>query len=70
MIEEYSFSVLSAASYGLAIAVSILGGPLALAITLVPGAFWILYASDWLPAVTSSSDIPRAFPAFATSFST
>ncbi|SFR35591.1 UbiA family prenyltransferase [Halogeometricum limi] len=44
-------SVLSAASYGLAIALSMLGGPLALAITLLPGAFWILYASDWLPSV-------------------
>jgi 4-hydroxybenzoate polyprenyltransferase len=29
----------------------VLGGPLALAITLLPGAFWVLYASEWLPDV-------------------
>ncbi|SDM94400.1 4-hydroxybenzoate polyprenyltransferase [Halogranum gelatinilyticum] len=46
-------SVLSAASYGLAIAISVLGGPLALAITLLPGAFWVVYATDWLPTVGS-----------------
>jgi 4-hydroxybenzoate polyprenyltransferase len=46
-------SVLSAVAYGLAIAVSIAGGPIALAITLLPGAFWVLYASDWLPTVGS-----------------
>ncbi|RAW47142.1 4-hydroxybenzoate polyprenyltransferase [Halorubrum sp. 48-1-W] len=44
-------SVLTAIAYGVAIAVSITGGPLALAITLLPGAFWILYASDWLPTL-------------------
>ncbi|SEK33655.1 4-hydroxybenzoate polyprenyltransferase [Haloferax larsenii] len=40
-------------SYGLAIALAVLGGPVALAITLLPGVFWILYASEWLPSVTS-----------------
>ncbi|MFB6078357.1 MAG: UbiA family prenyltransferase [Halarchaeum sp.] len=44
-------SVLGAASYGLAIAISVLGGPVALGLTLLPGAAWILYASDWLPQV-------------------
>lgn len=44
-------SVLTAITYGLAIALSLTGGPLALAITLLPGAFWILYASDWLPTL-------------------
>lgn len=44
-------SVSTAAAYGIAIAVSTTGGPLALAITLLPGAFWILYASDWLPTL-------------------
>ena len=39
-------SVTSAGAYGLAIALSTLGGPLALAITLVPGATWILYVVD------------------------
>ena len=42
-------SVLTALSYGLAVAIAVTGGPVALAITLVPGGFWILYASDWLP---------------------
>lgn len=42
-------SVFTALSYGLAVAIAVTGGPVALAITLVPGAFWILYASDWLP---------------------
>ncbi|MDS0297746.1 UbiA family prenyltransferase [Halogeometricum sp. S1BR25-6] len=45
-----TLSTLSAAAYGLALAISIVGGPLALAITLLPGAFWVLYASDWLPS--------------------
>ena len=44
-------SLLTAAAYGVAIAVAIAGGPLALAITLLPGAFWILYASDWIPTL-------------------
>lgn len=46
-------SVLTAVTYGLAIALSLTGGPLALAITLLPGCFWILYASDWLPSLGS-----------------
>ena len=44
-------SFLTAAAYGVAIAIAVSGGPLALAITLLPGAFWILYASDWLPTL-------------------
>lgn len=43
-------SILSAGAYGVAVALSVLGGPDALALTLLPGAFWILYASDWLPS--------------------
>ena len=43
--------VAAAGAYGLAVAVSVIGGPAALAVTLVPGAFWLLYASDWLPAL-------------------
>ncbi|ELZ29848.1 4-hydroxybenzoate polyprenyltransferase [Halogeometricum pallidum JCM 14848] len=46
-----TLSTLSAAAYGLALALSLTAGPLALAITLLPGAFWVLYASDWLPSV-------------------
>jgi 4-hydroxybenzoate polyprenyltransferase len=39
-------SISSAGAYGLAIAISTLGGPLALAITLIPGATWVVYAVD------------------------
>ena len=46
-------SILTAITYGLAIALSLTGGPIALAITLLPGGFWILYASDWLPSLGS-----------------
>lgn len=46
-----TLSTLSAAAYGLALALSLTAGPFALAITLLPGAFWVLYASDWLPSV-------------------
>jgi len=46
---ETWLSVLSATAYGLAVAISAAGGPLALAVTLLPGSFWILYATDWLP---------------------
>jgi 4-hydroxybenzoate polyprenyltransferase len=41
-------SITSAAAYGLAITISVWGGPLALGITLVPGVFWILYATEWV----------------------
>ncbi len=41
--------VAAAAAYGTALAVSMLGGPLALALALLPGGFWVLYATDWLP---------------------
>lgn len=41
--------VSAACAYGLAVALSILGGPAAFALSLLPGAFWLLYASDWLP---------------------
>lgn len=41
--------VLAAGAYGLAVALSALGGPVALAITLLPGTLWICYATDWIP---------------------
>ncbi|EMA62859.1 UbiA family prenyltransferase [Halorubrum lipolyticum] len=41
--------IAAAVAYGLAVALSTLGGPLALGVALLPGAFWIAYASDWLP---------------------
>jgi 4-hydroxybenzoate polyprenyltransferase len=37
-------SITSAGAYGLAIAIATLGGPTVLAITLVPGAIWVVYA--------------------------
>ncbi|WP_198951494.1 MULTISPECIES: UbiA family prenyltransferase [Halorubrum] len=41
--------IAAALAYGLAVALSIAGGPLALGVALLPGALWIAYASDWLP---------------------
>ena len=46
-----ALSVLSAGAYGLAVMLSLFGGPVALAVTLLPGAVWLLYATDWLPTV-------------------
>lgn len=42
---------LSAVAYGLALTISVVGGPLAVGIALLPGMFWVLYASDWIPEV-------------------
>lgn len=51
LAHRYSDQLMIAAAlaYGLAVALAIVGGPLALGVTLLPGAFWVLYASDWLP---------------------
>ncbi|CQH54058.1 UbiA family prenyltransferase [Halobacterium hubeiense] len=46
---ENALYVAAAVAYGLAVSLAMLGGPLALALALLPGAFWVLYASDWLP---------------------
>jgi 4-hydroxybenzoate polyprenyltransferase len=43
--------LLASASYALAVTLSLLGGPVAFGITLLPGVFWVLYASDWVPNV-------------------
>jgi 4-hydroxybenzoate polyprenyltransferase len=40
----------AAVSYALAVALAVTAGPAALALVLVPGAVWICYAADWLPA--------------------
>ncbi|UWG49845.1 4-hydroxybenzoate polyprenyltransferase or related prenyltransferase [Halalkaliarchaeum sp. AArc-CO] len=45
--------LVAALAYSVAVALSILGGPLALLITLLPGLFWLLYASDWIPESTT-----------------
>jgi len=46
---ENALYVAAAVAYGLAVASAMLGGPAALALSLLPGTFWVLYASDWLP---------------------
>jgi 4-hydroxybenzoate polyprenyltransferase len=38
--------VLAAVAYGVAVALSLLGGPVALLLTLIPGVFWAVYALD------------------------
>ncbi|WP_418279797.1 UbiA family prenyltransferase [Halorubrum sp. DTA98] len=43
--------IAAAVAYGVAVALALVGGPAALALTLLPGAFWVLYASDWLPSL-------------------
>ena len=43
--------LLASVAYGLAVAISVLGGPVALAVTLLPGVFWVAYAADWVPGV-------------------
>lgn len=46
--------VLGAAAYSVGVALSVLGGPVALFITLLPGVFWLVYASNWVPRVVAS----------------
>lgn len=50
---EKKLSVLSAGAYGLAIGIGVYGGPLSLLLTLIPGVFWILYATDFLPSISA-----------------
>jgi 4-hydroxybenzoate polyprenyltransferase len=45
---------LAAGAYGLAVTVAALGGPLALALTLLPGLFWVFYAANWFDGVTET----------------
>ncbi len=49
-------SVLAALSYGVAVALSVLGGPFAFFLTVLPGAAWVVYAVDWLPGAATSID--------------
>lgn len=44
-----SFYVLAAIAYGLAVALSVFGGPLSFGLSLLPGAVWVLYAYNWIP---------------------
>ncbi|MBX0298259.1 UbiA family prenyltransferase [Haloarcula nitratireducens] len=43
--------ILGALAYGLAVALSVLGGPVAFGLTLVPGIVWLSYAQEWIPSV-------------------
>lgn len=50
---QNALSILSAGAYGLAIGIGVYGGPKSLLLTLIPGIFWILYATDFLPSVST-----------------
>lgn len=45
-----SLYVLAAIAYGLALGLSVVGGPIPFALSLLPGVFWVVYAKKWLPA--------------------
>ncbi|WP_280535275.1 UbiA family prenyltransferase [Halopenitus sp. POP-27] len=45
--------VAGAIAYGVAVALAVSGGPLAFGLTLLPGAFWVLYALDYFAALGS-----------------
>ena len=51
-----SLYLLAALAYALAIAISLFGGPFALVLTLLPGAFWVVYGSHWGTSLNSSID--------------
>ena len=52
---------LSALAYGLAVALAVLGGPIAFALALVPGAAWVCYAQDWLPFAGGIKRLKQVF---------
>jgi 4-hydroxybenzoate polyprenyltransferase len=54
---EDTLYVLAALAYGIGVALSVLGGPVAFGLALFPGSVWIIYACDWIPA--SELDIRR-----------
>jgi len=41
---------LAAVAYGAGVALSVLGGPVAFGLALLPGGVWVVYARDWIPA--------------------
>jgi len=53
-IERHSDALYVVASvcYGIAVSLSVFGGPVAFAITLVPGVAWLLYASSLVTSIT------------------
>jgi 4-hydroxybenzoate polyprenyltransferase len=52
---QNGFYVLAAIAYGLAVALSVLGGPLTFGLSLLPGVVWILYACDLLPSLPGAT---------------
>jgi len=52
---------LSAVAYGLAVALAVLGGPIAFGLALLPGAAWIVYAQDWLPSFGHVKRLKQVF---------
>lgn len=54
--------VLAAVAYGVGAALAALGGPLAFAIALLPGAAWVVYAVDWLDVSTVEFDRLKELP--------
>jgi len=49
---EDALYALAALAYGIGVALSVLGGPVAFGFALLPGGVWIVYACDWLPDST------------------
>lgn len=45
---RHALYVTGALAYGVGVALSALGGPLAFGLTLLPGVVWLLYAMEWL----------------------
>jgi 4-hydroxybenzoate polyprenyltransferase len=41
-------------AYGVAVMIAVAGGPLALLLTLLPGVFWVFYASGWFGTLGGS----------------
>lgn len=54
---ESSLYVLAALSYGIGVALSVLGGPVAFGLAILPGVAWIAYARDWIP--TTEREVSR-----------
>ncbi len=49
--------VLVSLSYGVAVALAVLGGPVAFGLALLPGAVWLFYASEWVSS--AETPLPR-----------
>lgn len=51
---EHILQPLADGAYGVAVMIAIAGGPKALALTLLPGVFWLCYASNWFEMLGDS----------------